>query len=282
MKKHKSFSRVILGLLISCVFYVYTPSVVAQSVAQGYSSDSPLQIGMMVRQNASDSSKVDPITQATANKLLGVVVAPNDVTESISQNNASKQFYVATNGSYHVLVSTQNGTIHAGDYIVASSISGVGMEQDDSQPTVVGIATTSFTGKDGNAVGTATVKNSNGKSITIELGYVTVTIKVATNPQLQTTTNIVTGLPSFLRRTGQSIANKPVSDARVYLGLLILAISAIIAGSMLYAGVRNGMVAIGRNPLAKKSIVRNLLQVIFTSLIVFVIGLFAVYLLLKL
>lgn len=283
MVKHRRFLIALVFLLVGWVVYGHVVNVHAQAVAQGYSSASPLQMGMMVRIDPTNAIEVDPITQATANKLLGVVVAPNDVPASLSQDSTSQQFYVATSGAYQVLVSDQNGPIRSGDYVVASSLAGVGMEQDKVQPTVIGIATTSFTGKGSGVLGTATLKKSNGKAQIVQLGYVTVTIKVANNPQLrQKTPTVAAGLPSFLQKASQSIVNKPVSYTRAYISFGVLIVSAIIAGSVLYAGVRNGMVAVGRNPLAHKSIMHNLLEVIFTSLIIFVIGIFAVYLLLKL
>jgi hypothetical protein len=46
--------------------------------------------------------------------------------------------------------------------------------------------------------------------------------------------------------------------------------------------VRSSMIALGRNPLSRKSILRGMFQVIITSIIIFICGLFGVYLLLKL
>jgi len=51
---------------------------------------------------------------------------------------------------------------------------------------------------------------------------------------------------------------------------------------VLYGGIRSSIISIGRNPLAKKSIVRGLIQVITVGVIILVIGLFSVYLLLRL
>jgi F0F1-type ATP synthase membrane subunit c/vacuolar-type H+-ATPase subunit K len=84
-----------------------------------------------------------------------------------------------------------------------------------------------------------------------------------------------------LSKAAQIVTNKPVSAIRIYASLIVLALAVVIAGVLLYSGVRNGMTAIGRNPLAKRSITRSLLQVVIISLIVFIIGLIAVYLLLK-
>ena len=81
---------------------------------------------------------------------------------------------------------------------------------------------------------------------------------------------------------GQQIAEKPVNQIRIYLSLAIAVISLIAALVMLYAGIRNSVISIGRNPMGKKSIFRALVQVILTSILILIIGLFAVYLLLKL
>jgi uncharacterized BrkB/YihY/UPF0761 family membrane protein len=106
-----------------------------------------------------------------------------------------------------------------------------------------------------------------------------VDVAVAVNPS---SGRGVGDFPGFLQIAGTAIANKPVTPARVYVSLAVLLVVAVVAGSMLYSGVRNAIVSIGRNPLAKRSIIRGMLQVVLTSLIVFIIGLFAVYLLLRL
>ena len=55
-----------------------------------------------------------------------------------------------------------------------------------------------------------------------------------------------------------------------------------IAATLLWSGVRSGMISIGRNPLSKHSIIQGLMQVIIVAVLIFIIGVFAVYLLLKL
>src|SRR5690606_23527601 len=87
--------------------------------------------------------------------------------------------------------------------------------------------------------------------------------------------------PEWLGAIGQAIAGKTVSPARLYISAGMLLIGSFIAGAVLYSGIRSSIIAIGRNPLSKKSILRGLLQVIFTSLIVFIISVVGVYLLLK-
>ena len=276
--KHTGQAAVITGLFVlfpALAFAAVSPS---QAVTQGYGSDVALQKGEIVKLEDKDATKVEPVTLATIAQMQGVVVAANDAAVTLSDNSNSQQVFVATFGLYDVLVSNQNGPIQTGDYVTISSIGGVGMKADTNQSEVVGKAAGSFDGTD-NVEGTSTLTDSTGKHISVSLGRIPVQIGIAHNPLQQAIQN---NLPGFLRRASSSIANKPVSSARVYLGMGILAVSAILAGSMLYAGIRTGLIAIGRNPLARKSITRNIVQVIITSLLIFIIGIFAVYLLLKL
>jgi hypothetical protein len=85
-----------------------------------------------------------------------------------------------------------------------------------------------------------------------------------------------------LRRAGEIIAGKPVSPVRVYMALLIVAVTGAIAASLTYSAVQSGLLAIGRNPLGKSAIIKGMFQVVIIALMVFIAGIFGVYLLLKL
>jgi hypothetical protein len=262
---------VILGILGLAL-----PLAVAQSVVQSYGASSDLEVGLMVELQPGNSSNVEVLAQADAAKMFGVVVNPNSAAVSLSNSSSPYPTYVATSGNYQVLVSDQNGSIHAGDYVTISSISGVGMKANSSDQIVLGKALSNFMGTT-DSLGSSIIKNS-GSSSTVHLGLIDVSINVAHNPLVQ---NSRPNLPNFLITAGQAVANRPVSEIRVYISLVILGISAIMAGSLLYAGIRSSIISIGRNPLSKRSIIRSLVQVTLTSLIVFIIGLFAVYLLLR-
>lgn len=251
-----------------------TPAV-AQSVVQSYSSVGSVQAGMIVQ--LVGAGAIESLPQSSASKMFGVVINPNDTSVTLSSNSASAQTFVATSGTYNVLVSNQDAAIHTGDYITISSITGIGMRAGSSDQIVLGKAAGNFDGVN-NTVGSTKVNYSNGHSATIELGLIPVAINVEHNPLDQSTQS---SLPGFLQRAGQSLTNKPVSNGRLYISLAVLIITTIIAGSLLYGGVRSSITAIGRNPLSKQSITKSLIQVTFTSLIVFIIGLFAVYLLLR-
>lgn len=250
----------------------------SQAVTQGYGTNQPLQNGMMVKLVDKDTSKVEPLTDATVTKMQGVVVAANDATVTIGNTGNNNQVFVATFGHYDVLVSNQNGPIKVGDYITISALAGIGMKVDTTQPTVLGKATGNFSGS-GTVSGTAKLKDSTGKEVTVSLGRIPVDISISHNPLQQTTTD---RLPSILEHASETVAGKPVTPARVYIAIIVLIMSTLAASGILYSGVKGGLIAIGRNPMAKKQIIAGIIRVVLSGLICFVLGVFGVYLLLKL
>ena len=248
----------------------------AQTVTQGYASDESIERGMLVSLKEGDATKVELADAANSKRLHGIVVNPNDAPVTLSSE--TQKIFVATVGRYDVLVSDENGTIKQGDYIGISSIKGVGTKADGKSSNVIGKAVADFDGKS-NILGTSDLKNNGGATTKINIARISVDIGIGANPLAKSED---VNLPGFLKNATEAIANKKVSVVRVYMSLAILLASVAIAGSMLYAGVRSSMISIGRNPLSKQSITKSLTQVIITSFIVFIIGIFGVYLLLKL
>jgi hypothetical protein len=232
---------------------------------------------MIVGLKKDDPRKVEAINSDQVDRIHGVVVGANDTAVLIS--NEKEKVFVATNGRFPVLVSDQGGDIKVGDYITASAISGVGMKSNERVAIVVGKSTEAFSSKNGNiVVGTAKIKDSSGKERVVKISRITVDLGIGRNPLQKTDES----LPAALKRASELIAGKPVSPIRVYMSLLILVVSAAIAGSLTYSAVRSGLIAIGRNPLGKRAIIRGMFQVVIIALMVFVAGVFGVYLLLKL
>jgi hypothetical protein len=248
----------------------------AQAVIQGYTTDAELQRGTIVTLKTDDPNSVEPVTVETGDRMHGVVIQNSDAPVTLAAEG--DKAFVATLGRFSVLINTQNGPIRPGDYIAASALTGIGMKADAKQQFVLGKAIEAFDGEQG-VLGRTEIKDSAGNSLPVAIGLIPVEIRIVRNPLLQAER---TSIPLFLRRATEALAGKPVSSARVYASFFIFLVSAGIAASLLYSGVRSGITAIGRNPLSQKSVLRSLLQVIVTSLLVFISGLFAVYLLLKL
>lgn len=277
-------SRFVLGVAgMIAAAIVVVPAVFAASYGggsvQGYAADQPLDNGTIVQLTGKDSNRVKIATQAELANMFGVTVDRNSLPLTLSDDNLENEVFVAVSGTYNVLVSSQAGAIKAGDYVTMSSVNGVAMKAGTEEKTVFGRAAASFDGK-GVTLGKSELKDKSGKTTQeVTLGMIPVTIDIRHNPNDKSTK---VNVPDFLQRIGEAVAEKEVSPIRIYLSMGITAVSIIAAIIMLYAGIRNAVISIGRNPMSKKSIFRALLEVILASLLILIIGLFAVYLLLKL
>ncbi len=265
----------IVGLVVLFMISMAHP-LAAQTVTQGYASDEQMQRGMLVSLKDGDTTKVEPADPDNAKRLHGLIVDANDSPVTLS--NDTQKIFVATVGRYEGLVSDQNGGIKQGDYITVSKVRGIGMKVDTKSVNIIGKAMEDFDGKT-NVLSTTDLKDNAGVTQKVNIGRIKLDIGIGANPLAKPED---VNLPGFLKRATESIAKKTVSPLRVYISVAILFASVVIAGSMLYAGVRSSMISIGRNPLSKQSITKSLFQVIVTSFIVFIIGIFGVYLLLKL
>jgi hypothetical protein len=245
---------------------------------QAYSADTPIANGTMVELKDSKAGKVAVSSKPDQAHMYGVTVDPSTLAVTISNAAIQNQVYVATSGTYPTLVSNQGGDIKAGDYVTMSAIDGVAKKADSDAKTVFGRAASAYTASNG--FSKATLKDSTGKETQqVTIGIIPVSIDVRSNPISKSTK---VNAPKFLERIGEAIAEKQVSPVRIYISLFVMAVSIVSAIVILYSGVRNSLISIGRNPLSKKSILRGLFEIILTSLLILIIGLFAVYLLLKL
>ncbi|HEX4774698.1 MAG TPA: hypothetical protein VH234_04225 [Candidatus Saccharimonadales bacterium] len=252
------------------------PSDISGQVPQTYSATSKVLPGMLVE--LKDANTVQPLTAKDVKKMLGVVIPTAQAAVILSPQLApSGQALVATTGRNQMLVSTQDGPIKSGDFLTISALDGVAMKASDAQAEIIGRATTAFDGKHG-VLGTVSLKSSKG-NVSVNIGSVVTDLELKQNPLQQ---KAVSYLPQFVVNAAVGIAQKPVASGRIYLGVILMFITLFIVSNMLYSGVRSGMVAIGRNPLSRKSIIRSLAQTVIAGLIIFAGGVFAVYLILKL
>lgn len=267
----------VIGLASVIVFPAAAETYGGGSVAS-YAADGPIDKGSIVILTGKDSNRVKIASQKDVTNMFGVVVDRTQLPLSVTNDGIENETFVAVSGTYTVLVSNQEGNINAGDYLTLSSLNGVAMKAGDTDVTVFGRANANF--NDSNvSLGTTTLKDSAGGTKTVKLGSVPVTIDIKSNPNHKSTD---VNAPEFLKRVGEAVADKEVSPIRIYIGVAIAVISLLAAIAVLYAGIRNGVISIGRNPMSKKSIFRAIFEVILTAALILIIGLFAVYLLLKL
>lgn len=274
----KTYTRLAgVGLLLALLVLPVAGGIAAadlaptNTVAQSYSAGPDVLSGMLVQPK--DKSTVMPVDADSIHKMSGVVIPINGAQIVLTPpNTQSRQVLVSSVGRYNVLVSNQNGAVKIGDYLTISALPGIAMKADANQPEVVGRAAGNFDGKT-NIVDTVKLKSDSGSTSSATVGYVQTDIHLAPNP-LQKNSNYV---PGVLARAAQSVTNKPVSAARIYLSIAVIVATFFITGSMVYGGMRGSMTAIGRNPLAKGVISRGMVQAVIFGLIVFLLGILAAY-----
>ncbi len=248
-----------------------------QTVAQAYGTTKPLQQGLIVQLDDKNKANVTTATYKKSKNMFGVIVAAGNSAVSLSSSAAGQQVYVVTSGRYTVLVSNQNGAIAAGDIVSISAIDGIGMKADTVEGFVLGRAVNGFDGKK-DVISTTTLKASTGKQMKAAIGSITVDIAITSNP-LQTSGQ--SGVPDFVQKIVIGLVGKPISSPQLYASMAILIVGIGVVAALLYGGIESGMTAIGRNPLARQSILRNMIQVIVAGLMIFIGCLIAVYLVLK-
>ena len=252
---------------------------ISGAVTQSYSAGPSVQSGMIVELQASNPQTIIPLHSSDIAHMLGVVVPTANAAIVLSPAaGTQQQVLVATVGHYGLLVTNQDGPIKTGDYVTISSLDGIGMKADADQTEVVGRAAGNFNGA-ANVLGSVKLKNQQGQATTVTIGSISLDLDITHNPLYQKSPAFV---PDFVNKFATGVANKPVSTARIYLATVMLVITAFIVASILYGSMRGSMVALGRNPLSKQPIMRGLLQSMITVLIIFAVGVIAVYLLLKL
>lgn len=253
------------GAFAAALFILAASGAAAATFVQGFSSENVLEPGTVVALDPSDATAVVPASAGNESRIYGVVVESDDAPVVISDED--RQVLVATEGEYPVLVSVRNGAIRAGDYLFVSATDGIAARATAADEVIVGRALTDFNGQQD------VVRQEGGFNV----GLVSAAIGTAENPLKKNASNV----PPAIREISEGIAGKQVSPLRVYAAMVVFAVAALSAFSLLLAGVRNGMVAIGRNPLSRTSIFRSLLQVAMTSVLVFLVGVLGVYLILK-
>lgn len=272
-------ARALIIALIVMVAAAPAGSTAADSaVTQSYNASPSVLAGMIVALKSGDPTTVEALSAKDIKKMLGVVVPINDAPIVLAPQAAdAQQVLVATSGRHTLLVSDQNGEIQSGDYLTISSLSGIAMKAGSQHSPIIGQAAGAFNGKT-NVLGTVPVTTGTGTAKTVAVGQAAATIRLGPNPLQKNQTNNV---PSFLAQAASGVTNKNVSPVRIYLSTIALLATILVAGAMIYGGVKSGITQIGRNPLARSAINRGLMQTTLTSVAVLALGLAASFLILS-
>ncbi|MDB5161356.1 MAG: rane protein of unknown function [Candidatus Saccharibacteria bacterium] len=260
----RTYIRIIPALLLLLILLPLHAH--ADNVVQGYKSKGVVQQGFLVSMVKNSQDTVEATPAGDSGSIYGVVIDPSNAPLTLNRQ-VEGQVFVATTGNYQVFVSTERGNIRQGDYVSISSTSGIAALVAGDQKSIIGQALEAFDGKKGVIT----------KAGNFSVGKIMVNIDPRKNP---VATNDVF-VPGFMRTVGAAVAGKPVSAQRIYLSLVFLIAAVTLATTLLWASVRGGMIAMGRNPLNRGHILNSMFRVVSAAVLVFLVGLFGVYLLLR-
>ncbi len=263
-----------LSAAVACLLVLLpAASALAVSISKGYSTtDTSLKINMIASQtkNSSDGNElVERANNGNKGKVVGIVTTIDSSLITLSNSNA--QVYVTTSGDADVYVSDLNGDIKQGDYIVVSPLTGIGMKAADSDTQVVGAALEDFN-KDKAITQKVSTKEGSERTVLIN--------KVKINVDPHDRSLDAAEQKPYLVLFGQSITGKTVTQAQVIVALVIFFLLLIVEGSIIYGAIHSSIISVGRNPLARTALFKQLFQVSWLAFIVLLFGLGSIYIIL--
>jgi hypothetical protein len=241
------------------------------NISHSYHAGSNIANGSLVSLDPQRLDYVEPANTDNGTRLVGVAVASNDSLIAIDTTPGAVQ--VATNGQVITMVSTLGGDINVGDQVGVSPYNGVGIKALPGS-RVIGLAQTTFNSHGPGAV-TQQITDKNGKTSSVQVGFVRVSIAIGTNASSLTAANL-----SGLQKFAKSLTGHIVPTERVAISLGVATVTILALITLIYASIYGSIISIGRNPLAKYAVFLTLGAVLgLASLVTVVSGLTIFFLL---
>ncbi len=259
-----------IGLMVSLIFGSLVVGA-QQNISQGYvTNDQELYAGMAVSvEDGDDQTKtIQRANRSNLERFVGVVTTLDRSLLTVA--GVDDQVVVASSGEVETYVSDLNGAINQGDAVTVSPLSGILVKAENGERFIVGYAASS----ESSEPASRQIQDNSGQERTVNIFKQLIAIDASRiNDEREEE-------QPFLVLVGESVTGKPVNQLQVIAALTILMLIFIIEGSIIYGAIHGSLSSIGRNPLAKRAIYKQLLQVSWLTLLVLVFGLGAIYVIL--
>ncbi len=254
----------LLAFILTSTIFPLAGSADSATFSREYQSDEELRTGVLVSREVSRPKYVTKADVNNNSRLLGVVTTEDGAFFSVSSTEANVM--VATEGTELVFVSTVNGDISAGDFITASPLRGIGMKAG-SGGKVLGVAEESFSNEAENAEEVTITRD--GEEEATYVGKIPVNIDIR---EVAGGEESRSEISRFIQETTETVAGRSVSPLRALSAALVALAAFIITILVVTNAARGSIVAVGRNPLAKKDIVSALLRIVLLGGLIIVSG----------
>lgn len=256
-----------LSLLLSVTF----TSLAVAKIGQSYlTNESGLVQGMAVSlslESGNQNQFVEMLTLSNRERFVGVVATKE--SNIVTAVKAGDDVFVSTSGQAEVLASDLNGDIKKGDALGASPLKGIVMKAQTSEPKPIGYALEDFSS---DVAYSETVEDGEGNKVETRIA--------AINLEIGAQKSTDDSQKPFLSLVGESITGKPVSQLQVIAALLLLFVILTVEGSIIYGAAHSTIQSVGRNPLARRSIYKHLIQILIVAGLILVFGVGGIYLIL--
>lgn len=263
------------NLIVSFLILGLTGTLFVDSISalvRGYrTNDTELVPGMVVALSGEVSDTEESLVERASldndNRIIGIATTPD--SDLVAVVSGMDQVYVQTSGEVSAYVSDLNGSPAAGELLALSPLRGILMKADEENTTpIVGVALEDFS--DDNAE-TRTI-DENGTSGEVRL------TKIRTNMDSRGAAGAHAPVSeSSLQRLGRSITGRTIPEIRVLAAMIIFILVLVAEGGIIYGAITSTITALGRNPLARKIIMREVAKVVAVAIGVLFIGILAVY-----
>lgn len=234
----------------------------AASIAQGYHSSESLIRGTVVSVGKS-ANEVVATTQQNQRTVIGVAVGSSDAIIDVQPHGSDVR--IAINGDASVVVSDIGGDIKTGDSLIISPLSGVAMKDSrDSQATkYIAVANQNFNTHSKEASKVAITLND-GTKRDVAVGLI--------NAKLLLTNRTPAKGQNILMVAAEKLAGRPVSNLQILAASAVFIATVSLTGLLLQGSLKGAFISIGRNPLSKPLIVRNLFKILAVGLLIIAAG----------
>jgi hypothetical protein len=271
MYKRDSKYRIIIVLVIAVCFSISTLNcfAITESISNPYKTKTDIKPGSIVSLDIYQQNEVVAANTTNEQRLVGVTVSNQQ--SLLAVNNASNTTQVVSYGISDTLVSTINGPISIGSQIAVSPLSGIG-DNASVGSKIIGIAEAPFNSSTPGAI-SQNIYDSSKHLHKIYVGYTPVLISI--NGNISTTSN--GGFIDSLRNLVSDIAGHTISNTSLVLICTITFITLVTIIVLIYGAITGGLISIGRNPLARGSILVSIGQIFLMVLIIAAISITIIY-----
>lgn len=241
-------------LFIATIFFFFAPAVFAQDATLSFATYVEIKGKSSVPAGAivAFTSEGYTLSKTPYDPLIVGIVVENPAV-AIEIDEAEKTYPIIKSGTAPVRVSASNGPIKKGDMITSSEIAGVGMKAGKSG-YVVGVALSSFSSK--------------------EPGIIPVVVSIHyqnSNP------NISSNLLDVLNLSTIATFEQPLNVLKYVTAAIIVIISCLFAFFAFGRLANTGLEALGRNPLAGRTIQFGILLNVLITISIVSLGLAIAY-----